>query len=202
MNVELLEVFGNDLMAVNVARTKTNFIILETYNKGYRINLEGKLLNPENKEINFKLYGKKRYPTFSINYNKKPYGIPVHLFAAYCFYKEESFLKEFVVRHLDGNVLNVSFKNIKLGTHSQNNLDKCPIKRKLAARKARLSQGDKFLNKKLSIQDVKFIRQEYSNLIGKTPKGFILNLMNKFNVSKPTIFNVIHYKNYNSQEYK
>lgn len=87
------------------------------------------------KRIPVKLYGKQKYPSINLSYG----SFSLHKFVAYQLFGEEAFNK--VVRHLDGNVLNLNKNNIKLGTHSDNNLDKPKEKRIAAAKKARRSQG-------------------------------------------------------------
>src|SRR5690606_5247797 len=52
------------------------------------------------------------------------YGIPVHQFAAYCFYGDEVFKEGIEVRHLNGDISDVSRKNIALGTKQENEDDK------------------------------------------------------------------------------
>lgn len=120
-------------------RTKTQQRIVEAYERGYR--MQDGTLHSIKGEVQVKLYGAQRYPTFSTNWGGFVYALPVHQFAAYQCYGEASFEEDNVVRHLDGNVLNLSEENIKLGTRSDNEKDKPIEVRKRVARIARASQG-------------------------------------------------------------
>ena len=68
------------------------------------------------------------------------FGVPVNKFAAAYFYGLENTMNAECVRHLDGNVLNLSKDNIVLGTHRENELDKDPAVRKRSATLARAAQ--------------------------------------------------------------
>ena len=191
MDAVLIDSMGGDLTAVNAARTKTQRRIVEAKQRGYYITEQGELFGPKGK-VNVSLHGKQRYPTFSSNWAGYVYGIPVHQFAAYCFYGELAFSKDVVVRHINGSTLDFSKQNIRLGSHSDNNMDKCPEKRKAAAIKARMSQGIVPNNAKLTKKDVLDIRDQYSKLNGeKAPNGFATALANKYNVSKTVIYKVV-----------
>ena len=95
-------------------RTFTKQRTVEATECGYLITDEGEVLGPKG-QLATKLYGNQRYPTISTNWGGRVFGIPTHALAAYCFYGEESFKKGIVVRHVDGNTLNVSKKNLILG---------------------------------------------------------------------------------------
>lgn len=177
--------------------TYTQNRIVQAYSRGYRVN-EGKLIGPKG-ELSIKLYGKQRYPTFSTNWDRRVYGIPVHQFAAYCYYGVKSFDDGLVVRHRDGNTLNISIDNILLGTHSENNLDKPRETRTGAAKTARAAQGTVPRNALLREEDVKYIRDKYSKLkTKKAPNGFTASLAKEFGMSKAAISNVAKGKTYAS----
>jgi len=191
MDAVLIDSMGGDLTAVNAARTKTQRRMIEAKLRGYYVTEQGELFGPKGK-IKVSLHGKQRYPTFSSNWSGYVYGIPVHQFAAYCFYAEQAFSKDVVVRHINGNTLDFSKENIRLGSHSDNNMDKFSEKRKAAAIKARMSQGVIPNNAKLTKKDVLDIRDQYSKLNGKkAPNGFTMALANKYNVSKTVIHKVV-----------
>lgn len=172
---------------------KTHDIIKESFKRGYRVTEDGKLLGLKG-YLNISLYGEAKYPTFSVTTNLTQsgiYGIPVHQFAAYCFYGEETFNLNKVVRHLDGNVLNVSKTNIVLGTHSENNLDKPESVRIATAKKARAAQGYTPINAKLK-EDAR------SEIIRLYHLGYSYShLAALFNVCKSTIANLINGHTYN-----
>lgn len=161
--------------------------------RGYRVTDSGKLISSyTSKPLKVMVRGKQRYPTFTLN--KFPFtvsqkfGIPVHIFAARYFYGKIK--KELIVRHLDGNVLNISKSNIKLGTHSQNNLDKKPKIRKEAAKKARAAQGYRAHNHKFTDSQVQYIRIMFKN--GYKQK----EIAEKFNVTRQCIYLIVNYKAY------
>lgn len=195
MQAEYVDHMGSDINVVNADLTKTQKRIVEAKSRGYYVTEDGKLISP-NKQLQAKKCGTQRYPTFSTNWGGV-FSIPVHKFAAYCFYGVESFKDGLVVRHLNGDVEDFSLANIKLGTHSENNLDKSEEVRASAARKARASQGKSSLSAKLSEDDLKEIKDLYSNLNGKkAPNGIVKALCEKFGVSRTAIINVKNGVNY------
>ena len=179
-------------------RTKTQLRILEAVERGYTVTDDGKLLS-KNKELKYSLSSKQRYPTFSTNWGGRVFGIPIHLFAAYIFYGNLAFEKGVVVRHLNGNTLDFSKGNLVLGTHSENNLDKPKHIRIAAAKKARASQGVTPVNAKLTIEQVKEIREIYLHRKGKKfPNGFVKSLCDKYSVSRTVISKIVRGKHYAS----
>lgn len=175
----------------------THTRIKEAYERGYRV-INGELHGPKGK-VSVKLHGKQRYPTFSTNWGGKVFSLPVHQFAAYQYYGDETFSDSVVVRHLDSNTLNITKENLVLGSHSENNLDKCPQVRSRVASIARRSQGHTPKNAKLTEDQVQEIRTLYKNLDGqKAPRGFCKSLCDKFGVSRTVINKVVrgvHYSN-------
>ena len=165
------------------------------YEKGYRIDIDGKLHGISGKELAVKLRGTQRYPTFAVNVGKLTssgvYGIPAHKYAAFCFYGESAFGEGLVVRHLDGDVTNLSKENILLGSHSQNNMDKDPEVRKSAAKKARAAQGRRPNNAKLNSDQVREIRNRYE----KGESGYAI--CKDYGVSNVTIYDIINGRKYN-----
>lgn len=113
--------------------------IVEAVERGYYMTKDGQLFSKRG-AVKIALHGSQRYPTFTTNWGGKVYGLPIHKFAAYFFYGEKAFDKNYVVRHLNGDTCDLRKSNIVLGTHSENNLDKPPEIRKAAAIKARASQ--------------------------------------------------------------
>ena len=166
--------------------------ILLAYEKGYRVTDDGVLIGIKGLPLTVINRGKQRYPTFSVSgltsVNNKygVFGIPVHKYAAYCFYGDDVWLSE-CVRHLDSNVLNISKSNIVLGTNSENNLDKTSEARSNAAKKARAAQGKRPLNSKFSDDQVRYIR------LSDKPD---LEISKEFNVSKQAIWLIRKRKNY------
>lgn len=167
----------------------------EAKDRGYCVTEDGTLFGPKG-QIELKLYGKQRYPTFSTNWGGKVFGIPVHKFAAYCFYGEESFNAE-CIRHLNSDTLDCSKDNLVLGTHSENNLDKDKNIRSRAAKIARASQGKTPFNAKLTTEQVGEIREAYKEVKGiKAPNGFTKKLCEKYGVSRTVICSIKRGKSY------
>ena len=158
-------------------------------NRGYFVDFSGILYGPNGKKL-IKKYGAQRYPTFTITIDNIVQSIPIHTLAAYCFYGEYVFLENKVIRHLNGNTLDVSFTNIKLGTHSENNLDKKKEVRSLAAKKARKSQGYRAHNHKFTDDEVKLIRYMFKNNHKQT------KIAKKFNVTTQCIYLIVKKKAY------
>lgn len=174
-------------LSINMELTKTQTRILEAVERGYNMSEDGKLTGIKG-DINFKLYGKQKYPTFSTNWGGFMFGVPVHLFAAYVFYGDKAFEKGIVVRHLNANSLDCSKSNLLLGTPSENEHDKPEYVRKRSAKIARASQGKRPLNAKLTDEQVLEIRKFYSDLDGtKAPNGAVKELCVKYNVSRTVL---------------
>lgn len=155
--------------------------IKEAFSRGYRINQEtGNIVSPTGKIRENKLFGSQRYASFAmtkiINGVKKTASFPVHKFAAYCYFGDSAFTLH--VRHLNGNTLDNSLKNIALGSPSDNEMDKPKSVRSNSARIARSKQGHSGLTSKLNYNDAQLIKnsKESSNILAK-----------KFNVSKSCI---------------
>ena len=163
------------------------------FERGYTVTEDGILISPLGNKLKISISGKQRYPTFSVskipNVTNKygVFGIPVHKFAAFCFYGENVFSAN-CVRHLNGNVLDVSKNNISLGTRSQNNLDKDSEVRVSAAKKARAAQGKRPTNAKFTDEQVVYIRS--TDIKDK-------DLAVEYNVTRQAIWRIRKGKNYN-----
>lgn len=166
------------------------------YERGYRVSEDGVLTSPYGNNLKLSISKGQRYPTFSIS--KVPnvknkygvFGIPAHKFASYCFYGEQMFSFD-CVRHLNGNVLDISKNNLILGSHSENNLDKIKEVRVAAAKKARASQGLRPKNSKFSDDDIRSIRS--SDLSNK-------QLSEMYNVTRQAIWLIRKKVNYSDVE--
>lgn len=171
---------------------KLHDVIRLAYEKGYRATDDGKIIGLRGKELVLKLRGNQRYPTFPINVGNLTksgvYGIPAHKFAAYCFYGEEAFKPGIVVRHLNGNTLDISRKNIALGTYSDNEADKPKEVKTRVAKIARAAQGRRPFNAKLTDDQVRFIRAR-TDLNGQ-------QLADMFGVTRTTIADIRKGKKY------
>lgn len=155
--------------------------IKEAVNRGYRIDSEtGNIISPTGKIRENKLFGSQRYPSFAmtkiINGVKKTASFPVHKFAAYCYFGDSAFTLH--VRHLNGNTLDNSLKNIALGSPSENEMDKPKSVRSNSAKIARSKQGYSGLTSKLSYDDAQIV---------KNSKESSSVLAERFKVSKSCI---------------
>ena len=159
--------------------------ILEAIAKGYTISEMGVMYGPSGKELCIKLSGTQRYPTFSINDNGKIFGIPVHQFAAYCFYGKKP--DKLVVRHLDGDTCNNSKDNLRYGTHSENNLDK-PKETRVKAAKAANKAQTRHPSLKLSDSQMDEIVDKYKEFYPRrAPDGVAVALASKFGINRNTV---------------
>ncbi len=68
--------------------------------------------------------------------NSKRYPVKVHRLLAFQLFGEDALKNSIHTRHLDGNSLNNTPQNIRLGTGSENAMDRCPKERRLHAQKA------------------------------------------------------------------
>ncbi|OZB98152.1 HNH endonuclease [Paenibacillus sp. XY044] len=125
-----------DIINDKLILTDSQKRIVEAYNRGYRVTPEGVFLNRHGVALSIELKSKQRYPSRQISINGKKKNYYIHRLAAYCFYGDEVFKEYIQVRHLNGNVLDISKSNLALGTCSENHHDKSPEVRKCSATKA------------------------------------------------------------------
>lgn len=167
---------------------KYHFRMLEAIDHGYKV-VDGVLYGVKG-PLKVKRRGSQRYPTFATNWGGLQ-SLPVHTFAALCYYGYEVFNPNLQVRHINGDTEDISKENIVLGTSSQNQHDKTKEQRVYAAKMARKAQGKTPNNAKLNPEAVSYIRSEYSKVTGKkAPNGFASALANKFGVHVAVICNV------------
>lgn len=99
--------------------------VIEAFNRGYVVSLEGKAYNKNGKEVGFLTKTPDEYESYKIciKINKKPASIAVHRLQAFQKYGYKMFEKGVLVRHFDGDSLNNSWENILIGTDSDNKMD-------------------------------------------------------------------------------
>lgn len=171
--------------------------IREAVRIGYTFDFDNQIMNtPYGNKIKPKLFGTQRYPSFTLSGKR---SFTFHKFVAYILYGEESFKEGINVRHLDGNVLNLSKSNIVLGTSSENQLDKPKHIRKAAASKARLSQG-RPTNSILDEEDVRDIRKWHAEIKQKypvrLPNGTLEYVRKWYGLSRSGLGSIIYNKNW------
>jgi hypothetical protein len=143
-----------------------------------------------------KKYGTQRYPSITLRLG---ITFPLHKFVAYLLYGEDAFKECIVVRHLDGDTLNLSKDNIVLGTYSENEMDKSKEARSRVGKIARAAQG-RPNNAKLSEQDVVEIIEWYSWMRNKYPKkmpnGSVVAVAKWYGINRGTIDAIITKRNW------
>ena len=113
---------------------KQNKAILSAHKRGYRVTKEGiatspfGVLNPS--------CTRKGYKKITIRLEGKFVTVRLHRLQAYQKYGEEIFNSKLCVRHLNGNPGDNSWANIKLGSYSDNAMDRPKESRILHSRLA------------------------------------------------------------------
>ena len=102
--------------------SKQTQLILEAYNRGYRVTKEGSVKGIKTKELSLSK-NKKGYYSFNIRYDNKVTRVFVHRLQAYQKYGKKLFNEEVLARHLNGDSTDNSWDNILIGTQSDNMMD-------------------------------------------------------------------------------
>lgn len=168
----------------------TVLIIKEAINKGYRVTEDGL---PYRFDEPLELNIDSTYPTITIEtiYSKTEVcNLPAKQLAAYCFYGNETFKRGQTIKHLDGNVCNLSKSNLVLDSLVAIKIEDHITKRSQAASIARASQGKTPTNAKLDEKT----RQRIIRLRKLKYSYSVIAL--KFNVHKSTIHNLVTKKTY------
>ncbi len=95
--------------------------IIYAYNKGYRCTRSGNMINPKGNKIGF--VASSGYVGTNIRINKKSFHICAHRLQAFQKYGDDMFKEGIQVRHLNANKVDFSWKNIAIGTQSDNMMD-------------------------------------------------------------------------------
>lgn len=107
--------------------SRYNQAALQAKQRGYCYDSDGSIYKNGNKlKLQLKARGTfKGYLTFSVRMGSlSTVNLFVHRFIAFCEFGEDFFTPGLVVRHLDGNSFNNSPDNLKLGTQSDNMMDR------------------------------------------------------------------------------
>lgn len=115
--------------------SKNRKVLIAAYETGYRVTKDGIPLNQNKEKIKGGVcyHG---YKVISIRTSEGVRKVAVHRLQAYQKYGEKMFNPGIEVRHKDNDKTNNSFKNILIGTHSENMMDIPPetrLKRSLHA---------------------------------------------------------------------
>ena len=107
-----------------------NKLTVESFNKGYKIDINGNIISPYNNIIKGRIFNNGKiafgFRSKGFTYSKAVYA---HKLQAYQKFGNKVFEKGIVVRHLNGNPLDNSWDNIEIGTQSDNMYDKPDIER-------------------------------------------------------------------------
>jgi len=111
--------------------------IIIAYEKGYRIKNK-EVVSPFRKKPLKQRINSSGYLSFSVstNLNNRMHTIPVHRLLAYQKYGKHYFSPGIVARHRNNNKINNSFRNVIIGTESENMMDKPPAQRRTLAANA------------------------------------------------------------------
>lgn len=166
------------------------------FNKGYRYNFNTCTLDtPLGTKVSPKIYSGQKYPTYTICIgDKKRRSFSIHRFVAYQLYGDKVFDEGVCVRHLDGNKFNLSPDNIKLGSHSDNELDKPKSVRINSSKIARASQPYS-MNQKLDKSQKENIKNEYTKLKienSRLPRGILNHWASIFKCSRALIQKIVY----------
>jgi hypothetical protein len=156
--------------------------IIVAYKKGYRVTDDGTLISSKGKILKGYI-GTHGYLFFCIKDNKKTYSIPIHRFAAYCFYGDELFEHE-CVRHKN-NIKTDNFRNNLILGSSKENYSDNPEDWKI---NFSLSGASK--KRKLTEENVKEIRKMIAENYSYK------QISEKFGVTKTTIQQIKEGKSY------
>lgn len=181
--------------------TVCNRAIAYAYGRGFRVTEDGRLLNPVGKQLSPGARPSGAYPVFSVfvkGSKKQSIAVPVHKFAAFCFYGEAALEKRTQVRHLSGDLLDFSKNNLQLGTPSENALD---IDEKIREARATTASLAALRKSRLSEQDVVQLREIYaeqSKRLGKLPEGERRTLCAAFEISSAQLTAIVTGRTYSS----
>lgn len=107
------------------------------FEMGYYVDETGSVFTPKGLKMKVNTAENTRYPAFHIKYGEKKYSVRMHRLAAYCFFGNELYECDMLVRHLNGDKSNISKANIALGTQKDNAGDISEEVMALAAEKRR-----------------------------------------------------------------
>ena len=151
--------------------------IVIAHNLGYRCSIYGHLINPNGDEIGFT--GDDGYTQTRIRIDGKTVKINAHRLQAYQKFGDKVFEKGIVVRHLDGDKTNFSYKNIEIGTQSDNMMDRSKEDRLAHSLKAtaKVRKYDK-----LEVREFHKTSKSYKKTMehfGISSKGTLSHILNK-----------------------
>ena len=103
--------------------SQRNANLLLAYNAGYRVGVDGGIVNPNGRPLNG--YNRRGgYREFSIKKSGRVLHVSAHRLASFQKYGQSIFQDGIQTRHLNGNPSDNSYSNIAIGTSSENHFDK------------------------------------------------------------------------------
>ena len=96
--------------------------VILAYKKGYRVLDCGGIVNFNGDNVNLSK-NSRGYLKFTIRHNAKKVTVFAHQLQAFQKYGDELYKKGVLVRHINGNPLDNSYKNIEIGLQSDNMMD-------------------------------------------------------------------------------
>ena len=192
--ISFVEGWGSDKSIVEAALSNYWKAIPLAIEQGYIVDVDaGTIHSPYGRKLSCKLYAGQTYPIarlFVKGLPRKDYSVPVHKIMAFKIYGWEAFLPGVEVRHKDGNPANNVRSNLLIGTSSQNQMDKRPEVRSLAARTARSAQPFRSFNAILTeeiAEAILTILNDNRTVSGRIKRGVVKSLSRKHKVSPSTI---------------
>lgn len=149
------------------------------YSNGLKCKHKERILKVDKSKINKR---GQYYLRVTLSKNNKQKRYQVHQLVAKHFIENTKNKK--CINHIDGNPENNIVQNLEWCTYSENEIHSYNTLNKINA------------NRKLSKNDVEYIRKNYIKGLNQTKKGNRKKLQKMFNVNKTTILNVVNYRYY------
>jgi len=161
-------------------QNKLQKVIIYAKNKGMRVEPDGTIIGMKNKPIKGTI-DHRGYIKVCVKFHKKDIPVYIHRLQAYQKFGDKIFEDGMQVRHLNGDSQDNSWSNIAIGTMQQNHMDKKPMTRLNAARKAALAQRKYTNNQVEEIRSRKKSGESLNSLARSfnTTKGHISQIVNK-----------------------
>ena len=173
----------------------------------YSYDPSGKILNNKGVELKLSISPSHTYPTVSfyvgvsfaqsIGRAGGSIAVSANRFAAYCLFGESAFIGNTQIRHLNGNVMDISKANLKLGDASSNMRDIPAHIRSAAARTARAAQPKRPSTAKLTDNQVTHIKRICKKASNGVPlHGEVGRIAKMYGVAPATISGILAGKIY------
>jgi len=168
--------------------------IVVAFKQGYSADPKaGLLYGKSGSVLSVKKYPGQSYPTVRLHISGLPrsaYSVPAHKMMAYAIWGHKSLIRGTNVRHGRGGVESIKASNLRLGSYSENELDKPASVRSASAKAARAAQGRTPKNALLSTKQAQKIRAALRLSMtpkGRVRRGIVRDLAERYGVSRSTI---------------